>query len=83
MNYQTHILKNGLRLIHQKTDRQVAYCAIIINTGTRDELKKVVWPTRQETIRLTLVVIIISLIVGIFLGGLDFVFVKIIGIIVK
>ena len=50
---------------------------------TRDELKKVVWPTRQETIRLTLVVIIISLIVGIFLGGLDFVFVKIIGIIVK
>ena len=50
---------------------------------TRGELKKVVWPTRQETIRLTLVVIIISLIVGIFLGGLDFVFVKIIGIIVK
>jgi len=50
---------------------------------TRDELKKVVWPTRQETIRLTLVVIIISLIVGIFLGGLDFIFVKIIGIIVK
>jgi len=50
---------------------------------TRDELKKVVWPTRQETIRLTLVVIIISLIVGLFLGGLDFIFVKIIGIIVK
>ncbi len=39
MNYQTHILKNGIRLIHQQTDRQVAYCAIIINTGTRDELK--------------------------------------------
>ena len=50
---------------------------------TRDELKKVVWPTRQETIRLTLVVILISLIVGLFLGGLDFIFVKIIGIIVK
>ena len=50
---------------------------------TRDELKKVVWPTRQETIRLTLVVIIISLIVGLFLGGLDFIFVKLIGIIVK
>ncbi len=50
---------------------------------TRDELKKVVWPTRQEIIRLTFVVIIISLIVGLFLGGLDFVFVKIIGTIVK
>ena len=50
---------------------------------TRDELKKVVWPTRQEIIRLTFVVIIISLVVGLFLGGLDFVFVKIIETIVK
>ena len=50
---------------------------------TRDELKKVVWPTRQEIIRLTFVVIIISLVVGLFLGGLDFVFVKIIGTVVK
>jgi len=49
----------------------------------RDELKKVVWPTRQETIRLTLVVIVISLIVGLFLGGLDFIFVKVIGTIIK
>ena len=49
----------------------------------RDELKKVVWPTKQEVIRLTFVVITVSLIVGIFLGGLDFVFVKIIGTIVK
>ncbi len=48
-----------------------------------DELKKVVWPTRQEVMRLTLVVITVSLIVGLFLGGLDFVFVKIIGTIVK
>jgi preprotein translocase subunit SecE len=50
---------------------------------TRDELKKVVWPSRQEIIRLTVVVITISLIVGIFLGGLDFVFVKIIGTVIK
>ena len=49
----------------------------------RDELKKVVWPTRQEVIRLTFVVIVISLIVGLFLGGLDFVFVKIIGTVIK
>lgn len=50
---------------------------------TRDELKKVVWPSRQEVLRLTLVVITISLVVGLFLGGLDFVFVKIIETIVK
>ncbi|MEK7534602.1 MAG: preprotein translocase subunit SecE [Patescibacteria group bacterium] len=50
---------------------------------TRDELKKVVWPGRQEVIRLTTVVILISLIVGFFLGGLDFVFTKIMEVVVK
>lgn len=35
------------------------------------ELKKVTWPTRQETIKLTGVVIIISLFVAFFIGGLD------------
>ncbi|HCM82453.1 TPA: preprotein translocase subunit SecE [Patescibacteria group bacterium] len=37
----------------------------------QQELKKVTWPTRQETIKLTGVVIIISLIVAFFIGGLD------------
>lgn len=50
---------------------------------TRDELKKVVWPTRQEVIRLTGVVIVVSIIVGVFLGGLDFVFTKMIEIVIK
>lgn len=45
-------------------------------TETRDELKKVTWPTRQEVIRLTAVVIAVSVIVGVFIGGLDFVFTK-------
>jgi preprotein translocase subunit SecE len=34
---------------------------------TRSELRKVVWPTREETIRLTIVVIVISLIIGLIL----------------
>jgi len=38
------------------------------------ELKKVNWPTRQETIRLTLVVIGTSLAVALFLGALDIAF---------
>jgi len=50
---------------------------------TRDELKKVVWPGRQEVTRLTTVVILISLIVGFFLGGLDFVFTKIMEVVIK
>lgn len=41
---------------------------------TRVELKKVNWPTRQETIRFTLIVIAISAALSLFLGTLDFVF---------
>jgi preprotein translocase subunit SecE len=50
---------------------------------TQEELKKVVWPTRENLIRLTASVILVSLIAGIFLGGLDFVFTKVIEIVVK
>lgn len=40
------------------------------------ELSKVVWPKRDEVIRLTLIVVIISIIFGVFTGGLDFLFTK-------
>ena len=38
------------------------------------ELKKVTWPTRSETINYTVMVIIISAVAALFLGGLDFLF---------
>jgi len=41
------------------------------------EMKKVNWPTRQETIKKTLIVIGISVAVAAFLGALDFIFVTI------
>jgi len=41
------------------------------------ELKKVTWPSRRETMKLTVVVIAISVIVGAFIGGLDSLFLKI------
>jgi preprotein translocase subunit SecE len=37
-----------------------------------DELRKVVWPTRREAIRLTLMVLAVCVSVGIFLGALDY-----------
>lgn len=49
----------------------------------QDELRKVVWPTKNEVIRLTGVVILVSLIVGLFLGGADFVFTKVMEIFIK
>jgi len=40
----------------------------------RVELKKVTWPTRQETINHTIAVVVITLAVAIFLGAADFLF---------
>ncbi len=37
MKYQTHTLSNGLRIIHKPDQSAVAYCGIVINTGSRDE----------------------------------------------
>ena len=35
--YQTHILKNGLKVIHQQVDGKAAWCGLIIGVGSRDE----------------------------------------------
>jgi len=40
------------------------------------EIKKITWPTRQETIKYTLIVIGVSVIVAIILGGFDFILVQ-------
>jgi predicted Zn-dependent peptidase len=37
MFYQTQVLKNGIRLVHKPDECTVAYCGMVINTGTRDE----------------------------------------------
>ncbi len=42
----------------------------------RSELSKVIWPKRQEVIRLTLVVFVISAIVAAYVGGWDYLFTK-------
>ena len=39
--------------------------------GAKEELSKVVWPTRQTTINHTLMVIGVSIAVAIFLGVVD------------
>ena len=41
-----------------------------------DELKKVTWPTRKKTVRLTIIVIGISLIIGVYIGIIDILLTK-------
>ena len=38
------------------------------------ELRKSVWPSKEETARLTAIVIALAVVIGFFLGGLDRVF---------
>ncbi|MFA5770088.1 MAG: preprotein translocase subunit SecE [Patescibacteria group bacterium] len=45
-------------------------------TDVVGELKKVTWPTRAETIRLTTIVIIVSLIIGLYVGIIDILLAK-------
>ena len=44
----------------------------------KTELFKVVWPSRQETVKMTVIVIIFSLIVAVYLGGIDYFLTKLI-----
>lgn len=56
---------------------------IVFLKETRDELKKVTWPKQNEVLRLTFVVILISLLVGFFIGGFDFILTKVMEVIIK
>lgn len=49
---------------------------------SRQELTKVVWPSRREVVRLTAIVIGVSAAVGVFIGALDFTFVRVLEVFV-
>ena len=45
------------------------------------ELRRVTWPTREETMRLTMMVIAVSVAVGLFLGIIDIGFARLFDVI--
>lgn len=49
----------------------------------KTELEKVIWPTRAQTVKLTAVVIGLSAIVGIYIGSLDILFIKLVELVIK
>ena len=48
-----------------------------------EELKKVTWPTRKETIQLTTIVIVISLLIGAYIGIIDVLLTKLLEMLTK
>ena len=56
-------------LVALQTARGAAFWALV--KGSRTEIRKVVWPTRQETVQTTVIVVVFVLLVALFLWGLD------------
>ena len=56
-------------LIALQTAKGAAFWALV--KGSRMEIRKVVWPTRQETLQTTMIVVAFVLVVALFLWGLD------------
>jgi preprotein translocase subunit SecE len=49
---------------------------IVFLKESKDELSKVVWPTRKQTTEMTIAVLIVVFIVGFYLGAVDFLLTK-------
>jgi preprotein translocase subunit SecE len=49
----------------------------------RDELQKVTWPTRKQTIQKTTLVVAVSVVVGLYIGLLDYLFTQLTGLLIK
>lgn len=47
----------------------------------RSELSKVIWPKKGEVVKLTLLVILISALIGGYVGGLDLAFTKLLSVV--
>ena len=49
---------------------------------TIGELRKVTWPTREDALRMTKIVLVVVVIMAVFLGVVDFIFSELIGLVV-
>ena len=47
---------------------------------TVGELRKVTWPTKEDAIKMTKIVIVVVILTAIFLGVVDFVFSRLVGL---
>ncbi|MFV8818742.1 preprotein translocase subunit SecE [Haliea sp. E17] len=56
-------------LVALKTAKGAAFWSLV--KGARTEIRKVVWPTRQEAVQTTLMVVAFVVLVALFLWGLD------------
>src|SRR6056297_1329066 len=56
-------------LVALQTAKGAAFWDLV--RGSRTEIRKVVWPTRQETVQTTMIVVVFVILVALLLWGLD------------
>lgn len=56
---------------------------VVFIKEVKAELTKVIWPTRKEVVKLTIIVLVVSVAIGLYIGGLDLVFTKFTDLLVK
>ena len=56
-------------LVALQTAKGAAFWSLV--KGSRTEIRKVVWPTRQETVQTTMIVVAFVIVVALLLWGLD------------
>ena len=76
-------MKNFLVHIFIIYDKMFVMEKAHIFTTMAEELRKITWPTKQEAMKLTVVVFIISLIVGAYLGIIDVLLTKVLEYLTK
>jgi len=64
----THVKKASAKSAPAKKSRFSFFAEVVA------ELRKAHWPTRQEALRLSILVLVVCVVVGAILGGLDWVF---------
>ena len=49
----------------------------------RSEMSKVTWPNRNQTVKMTIIVLIVSVVVGVLIGGLDLLLTRFFGVLIQ
>ena len=63
------VLASGAGFIALQTAKGRAFFTLF--KEAKNEVRKVVWPTRQETLQTTAMVVVVVLVIGLMLWGLD------------
>lgn len=77
MGDQSALLRTGIFIVGLIVGAGVAFtsgpgrAAWQFGVGTKTEIRRVVWPTRRETIQSTMVVIVLVILIGLYLWVLD------------